>query len=165
MFHSFFQFPSKVQVLILLFAFFQFYSVVSRDSKVHNSASSLFFFFLIIIRSDCLVEIWRSVCISKSQRSLSVLFSRTDSGLCMLLLLLFPLLLPLLLLLLPLFRSLWAFHSFVTWWFFYWVGVSTSFPSLQNSSQYSSWSQQYWDLYDLDSYSNFQFFLAFGDCS
>ena len=47
MFHSFFQFPSKVQVLILLFAFFQFYSVVSRDSKVNNSASSLFpFFFL-----------------------------------------------------------------------------------------------------------------------
>ena len=29
------QFPNKVQVLILLFAFFQFYSVVSRDSKVH----------------------------------------------------------------------------------------------------------------------------------
>ena len=36
----FFQFPSKVQVLILLFTFFQFLSVVS---KVHNSASSLFF--------------------------------------------------------------------------------------------------------------------------
>ena len=34
MFHSFFQFPSKVEVLILLFTFFQFYSVVSRDSKV-----------------------------------------------------------------------------------------------------------------------------------
>ena len=41
MFHSFFQFPSKVQVLILIFAFFQFYSVVSRDSKVHNAASLL----------------------------------------------------------------------------------------------------------------------------
>ena len=33
MFHSFFQFPSKVEVLILLFTFFQFYSVVTRDSK------------------------------------------------------------------------------------------------------------------------------------
>ena len=33
MFLSFFQFPSKVEVLILLFTFFQFYSVVSRDSK------------------------------------------------------------------------------------------------------------------------------------
>ena len=40
---SFFQFPSKVEVLILLFNFFQFYSVVSRDSKVDNFASSLFF--------------------------------------------------------------------------------------------------------------------------
>ena len=39
----FFQFPCKVEVFILLFAFFQFYSVVSRDSKVHNLASSLFF--------------------------------------------------------------------------------------------------------------------------
>ena len=37
------QFPSKVQVLIPLFTFFQFYSVVCRDSKVHNSESSLFF--------------------------------------------------------------------------------------------------------------------------
>ena len=34
--------PSKVVVPILLFAFFQFYSVVSWDSKVHNSISSLF---------------------------------------------------------------------------------------------------------------------------
>ena len=30
MFHSFFQFSSKVEVVILLFTFFQFYSVVSR---------------------------------------------------------------------------------------------------------------------------------------
>ena len=39
---QFFQFPRKVQVFILLFAFLQFYSIVSRESKVHNSASSLF---------------------------------------------------------------------------------------------------------------------------
>ena len=37
-FHSFFQFPSKVEVFILLFTFFQFYSVVDYF------ASSLFFF-------------------------------------------------------------------------------------------------------------------------
>ena len=43
MFHSIFQFPSKVKVYILLFTFFQFYSVVRRDSKVHNFSSSLFF--------------------------------------------------------------------------------------------------------------------------
>ena len=65
MFHSFFQFPIKVEVLILLFTFFQFYSVFSRDS------------WLIIIRSGLLAEIRWSVCISKSHRSLCVLFSRT----------------------------------------------------------------------------------------
>ena len=43
MFHSFFQFPSKVDIFFLLFTFFQFYSVVSRDSKVLDFASSLFF--------------------------------------------------------------------------------------------------------------------------
>ena len=79
MFHSFFQFTFKVEVLIL-FAFFQFYSMVRRDSNVHNPASSLFF-----------VEyhkVWSAgrdlviLCISKSQRSLCLSFSRTDSGLC-----------------------------------------------------------------------------------
>ena len=68
------------------FPFFQFYSVVNRDSKVDNFASSLFFFFLllllIIIRSGLLVEIWLSICMSKSQRNLCVSFSRTDTGLC-----------------------------------------------------------------------------------
>ena len=42
MFHSFFLFPSKVYVFILLFPFSQFYSVFSRYSKVDNFASSLF---------------------------------------------------------------------------------------------------------------------------
>ena len=47
MFLSFFlRFPCKVEVLIVLFTFFQFYSVVSRDSKVYNFASYLFFSFL-----------------------------------------------------------------------------------------------------------------------
>ena len=47
-FHSFFLFPKKVNVLILLFTFFQFYSVVSGDSKIYTFASYLFFFLLII---------------------------------------------------------------------------------------------------------------------
>ena len=79
MFHSFFQLPSKVQVLILLFTFFQFYSVVHWNSKVHNSASSDFFVDYYKVWSssrDCVI------CMSKSQRSLCVSFSRTDSGLC-----------------------------------------------------------------------------------
>ena len=45
MFHSFFQFPCKVEVLIFLFTFFQFYSMVSRDTKVDSFANSLLFFF------------------------------------------------------------------------------------------------------------------------
>ena len=40
MFHFFFQFSSKVQVLISLFAFFQFYSVASRDGKFLYLAGS-----------------------------------------------------------------------------------------------------------------------------
>ena len=53
MFLSFFQFLGMIEVLILLFTFFQFYFVVSRDIKVHNFASSsvffsfLFFFFVV----------------------------------------------------------------------------------------------------------------------
>ena len=80
MFRSFFLFSSKVEVPILVFTFFQFYSVVSRDSKVNNFANSLFFFF-VIIRSGLLAEIRWSVCMSKSHRSLCVSFSRAGAGL------------------------------------------------------------------------------------
>ena len=66
---TFFRFHSKVQVLSLLFTFFQSYSVVSRESKVHNFASSLFLH-LIIIRSGRQAKIRRSVCMLKSHRSL-----------------------------------------------------------------------------------------------
>ena len=45
MFHSIFQFSSKVEVLILLFTFFQFYPLVSRDTKVDNFADFFLFFF------------------------------------------------------------------------------------------------------------------------
>ena len=82
-FHSFYQFPSKVEVLFLLFSFFQFYSVVSRDSKIDNFTSYIFFFFLLtVIRSGLLAETRWSVCMSKSHKSLCVLLSRTDAGLC-----------------------------------------------------------------------------------
>ena len=53
----FFQFSSKVEVLISLFTFFQFYSVVSLDSKVDNFTGFLCFLLLIIIRSGLLAEI------------------------------------------------------------------------------------------------------------
>ena len=38
---DFFHFPGKIQVFILLFVSFQFYSLVCWNSKVHNSACSL----------------------------------------------------------------------------------------------------------------------------
>ena len=41
MFHRFFQLSTKFKILILLFTFFQLYSMVSCNSKVYNSASSL----------------------------------------------------------------------------------------------------------------------------
>ena len=75
----FFQFPSKVKILILLFTFFQFYSVVSRDSKVDNFPCSLFFCRLLLglVFWSRLGDpfVWHSpikVCVS---------FSRTDAGL------------------------------------------------------------------------------------
>ena len=76
-FNSFFQFPSKVLVFILLFTFFQFYSVVGT---VHNFANSLFL--LIIIRFGLLAVIRFFFCMSKSHWSLCMSFSRTDAGLC-----------------------------------------------------------------------------------
>ena len=79
MFHSYFS-KSKVEVFILIFTFFPFYSVVSRDSKVDNFAN--FLFLLIIIKSGPLAEIRLSVCMSKSHRSLCVSFSRRGAGLC-----------------------------------------------------------------------------------
>ena len=68
----FFQFPCKVEVLILLFTFFfLFYSVVSWDSKVHNLQILFFLFFLlIVINSGILAKIRWSSSISKSHRSL-----------------------------------------------------------------------------------------------
>ena len=83
MFHSFFTSLARSKYLAF-FSLSQFYSVVSRDSKDHNFASSLFFFFFffIIIRSGLLAEIRWSVCISMSHRSLWASFSRTDVGLC-----------------------------------------------------------------------------------
>ena len=77
-FHSFF----NSLFFILLFTFFQFYSVVSRNNKVDNFANFFFFFLLIIIKSGLLAEIRWSVCMSKSHWSLCVSFSRTGAGLC-----------------------------------------------------------------------------------
>ena len=81
MFQSFFSSLARSRYLSLFFTFFQFLSVVSRDSKIDNFADFLsFFFLLIIIRSGLLAEIRWSVCMTKSHWSLCV--SRTGAGLC-----------------------------------------------------------------------------------
>ena len=81
MFHIFFQFLSKVEVLILLFTFFQFYSVVSRDSKVDNFSSSLLFFFFFCWLLLSLV-FWPRLSdpyVCQSPIGVYVLFSRTGA--------------------------------------------------------------------------------------
>ena len=86
MFHSFFQLSSKVLVLISLFAFFQLYSVVSRDSQVHYPASS-FIIFVVVVVVDYLT-VWSSgqdyviPLYLKIPKKVVITFSRTDSELC-----------------------------------------------------------------------------------
>ena len=77
MFHSFFNFLARSRYLSFFWHSFSFYSVVSRESKVHYFASSL-----IIIKSGLLAGIRWSVFMLKSHRSLFVAFSRTGSGWC-----------------------------------------------------------------------------------
>ena len=48
MFHSF-SIPSEGRGIILLLAFFQFYSMIGRDSKVHNFVNSLFLLIIIVV--------------------------------------------------------------------------------------------------------------------
>ena len=57
LFHSFFQFPCKVEVLVFLFTFFQFYSVVSGTAKsiILQILFFFFFFFFLLIVIRCLV--------------------------------------------------------------------------------------------------------------
>ena len=60
---QFFQFSSKGQVLIFLFAFFQFYLELRRNSKVHYSAYSLSAFFLINYRKVWLAGRDQMICL------------------------------------------------------------------------------------------------------
>ena len=82
---QYFQFPSKVKVYSFFSLSFNFnlWSTGTEKSTILKVLFSLFFFFLlIIIRFGRLAKIWWSVCISKSQWTLCVSFSWTDSGLC-----------------------------------------------------------------------------------
>ena len=68
-----FPFSSMVEVRIVVFTFFQFYSPILQ----------IICFLLIIMRSGFVVEMRWFVCMSKSHRSLRASFSSTGTGLCL----------------------------------------------------------------------------------
>ena len=81
MFHSLFNSLAKSRY----FSFFSHFSVLfcgQRGQQSQQFCKISFTFLLIIIRSGLLAEIKWSVYMSKSQRSLCILFSRTGAGLC-----------------------------------------------------------------------------------
>ena len=81
MFHSFFQFPSKVEVPIIFSHSFSF--ILWSTGTMKSTILQLLFIMLINIRSGLLAEIRWSVCMSKSHRSyISELFSWTVAELC-----------------------------------------------------------------------------------
>ena len=86
MFYSFFNSLARSRYLSFFSHSFSFilWSAGTAKSTILQVLFFFFFFFvlLIIIRSGLLAEIRWSVCMSKSHRSLCVLFSRTGAGLC-----------------------------------------------------------------------------------
>ena len=80
MFPSFFNNLAKSRYLSFFSLSFNFCQWSEGTTK--SSVLQVLFFLLIIIRSGCLAKIWWSVCISKSKRSLCILFTRIDAGLC-----------------------------------------------------------------------------------
>ena len=81
MFHSFFNSLARSRYLSLFSDSFSFILWLAGTAK-STILQIFFFFFLIIIRSGLRAKIRWSVCISKSHRSLCVLFSRTGAWLC-----------------------------------------------------------------------------------
>ena len=77
MFHRFFQFSSKVEVLILLFHILSVFILWSARTEKSTILQVLFFSLLIIIRSGFLAEIMLN-----SHGSLCVSFSRTGAEFC-----------------------------------------------------------------------------------
>ena len=83
MFHSFFSSLARSRYLSLFsFSFILWSAGTAKLTILQVFFLFFFFFWLIIIRPCLLAEIRRSVCISKSHRSLCLSFSRTGAGLC-----------------------------------------------------------------------------------
>ena len=85
MFYRFFSYLTMSKNLSIFSHLFYFHCAVCNNGKISKTAnflfsfSFLFSFILINTGSDLLTEMRWSVCDSKSQRSLCVSFSRTDS--------------------------------------------------------------------------------------
>ena len=121
MFHSFFNSLARLRYLSFFSHSFSFILWSARTAK-STIWQFLFFFLLIIIRSGLLAEIWWSMFMIKSHRSLWVLFSRAGAGLCIYHLLVW------LLLLLLLFYS--VFFSLALTDNFHWSMRNSKFPGL-----------------------------------
>ena len=80
MFRSFFNSLARSRYLSFFSHSFSF--ILWSAGTAKSTILQVLFFLLIIIRSGLLAEIRWSVCMLKSHRSLCVLFSRTDAGLC-----------------------------------------------------------------------------------
>ena len=86
MYHSlfflFFSLNSLARSILFayLFAFLCFYSIIRWDGKIHQM--TIFIYLFVNSRFGLLTGIGWSVYISKSQRTVCVLFSRTVSSLC-----------------------------------------------------------------------------------
>ena len=87
---------------------------------VKSTIQQVLFFWLSLIRSGRLVEIRWSVCISNSQRILSILFTWMDSGFCICHLFVWPVII--------IFYSFRVFPISVSWCFFSGVWVTASLP-------------------------------------
>ena len=80
MFQSFFSSLARSKYLFLFhFLLFSLCGPLERQNQLDDKFS---FFFSITTRSGLLAEIRWSVCISKSQRTLCISFSRMEFGLC-----------------------------------------------------------------------------------
>ena len=80
MFHNFFNYLSRSRYLSFFSLSLKFI-LWSAGTAKSTTASSFFFFCWLLKGYGLLTEIRWSVCMSKSQRSLCVTFSRTDTGL------------------------------------------------------------------------------------
>ena len=80
MFHCFFNSLARSRYLSFFSHSFSF--ILWSVGAAKSTILQVLFFLLIIIRYGLHAEIRRSVCMSKSHRSLCVLFSMTGAGLC-----------------------------------------------------------------------------------